>query len=342
MADILAALTGAIQGYSSGSGLDLAQKLREQAALDEQALKTFQAKEEIRAAIERQGVEEDRAFAEEQRKQELTAQLHQLLPSARAAGVHLEGFEGGDLQSRLGELTGSELGTLTSAMIGETSAITGQAALEAAEAKAEQESRKTEAEIGKIGAETVAKGTSAAKDVALANFYNKRAESLNSETAKDPTIRDYKFFNTEQGVFATTTAPDGSLVTMQVPGVPPDASDESAKAAARVLGQVYTAVSQEAMMDPGSYALVDESGVPVVENGQIKIDWERVGQVASSRASSMTSAVFNETNRPGVGAVHPSGGSQGSPFFNDLQGTDLSDEEKAIFTDLESQAAAGN
>jgi hypothetical protein len=51
MADVLAAITGALQGYSSGSGLDLARKLREQAALDEQALKTFQAKSEIEAEI---------------------------------------------------------------------------------------------------------------------------------------------------------------------------------------------------------------------------------------------------------------------------------------------------
>jgi hypothetical protein len=85
MVDILAALTGAIQGYSSGSGLDLAQKLREQAALDELALEKLRQAEGIRQEfdIASEGRREELA-GEERRRQGESALANML---AQAAGL---------------------------------------------------------------------------------------------------------------------------------------------------------------------------------------------------------------------------------------------------------------
>jgi hypothetical protein len=89
MVDILAALTGAIQGYSSGSGLDLAQKLREQAALDELALEKLRQAEGIRQEfdIASEGRREELA-GEERRRQGIEALLNTL---AQASGLGVSG-----------------------------------------------------------------------------------------------------------------------------------------------------------------------------------------------------------------------------------------------------------
>jgi hypothetical protein len=48
LSGLLGVISGGLRGYSTGAGLDLAAKLREQAALDQLAMQKFREQEDIR------------------------------------------------------------------------------------------------------------------------------------------------------------------------------------------------------------------------------------------------------------------------------------------------------
>jgi hypothetical protein len=57
LSGLLGVISGGLRGYSTGAGLDLAAKLREQAALDQLAMQKFREQEDIRRETDRIGFE---------------------------------------------------------------------------------------------------------------------------------------------------------------------------------------------------------------------------------------------------------------------------------------------
>jgi hypothetical protein len=206
-----------------------------------------------------------------------------------------------------------------------------------------QGARQAEADIAKTEAETVETGASTARQRSLANLYGVRAEEIaagKDDVPKD--IGDFKFTSNDAGLFATTVAPDGSLITMQVPGIGNDTDPTVAKEAMDILRTVYPEQRQEAMMNPAQYAKKDpKTGEVMTDNSGVVIDWELVAQAATSRAYSMSAAVFKagQPQSELTSTTHPSGlANAGSPV-SFLSDPDLSPEEIQVFVDLEAEAA---
>ena len=122
--NILPALTGALQGFSSARGLDLARKLREQAALDELDVANFRQKEGIRAQGRAEDfAREEQAAAEERRRTGVDALLQTL---SNASGLGVSGGLGvGDITDNLGAFSDDDIRGLTAGL---GSAVTAETA----------------------------------------------------------------------------------------------------------------------------------------------------------------------------------------------------------------------
>ena len=326
LSGLLGVISGGLRGYSTGAGLDLAAKLREQAAMDELAVQKYGQFQDIRE----QGI-----IAEEDRKQQLLQQeqhkanianILSNLPTAREAGVTLEGFEGPDLVSRLQALAPEESGQLSAALSGELGGVEYATAREQATAKAEQEGMESAAGV--------------AKDISSAELNAARASKLRQDPAYKTS--DFKFHYTTDGVFTTFfDKAAGGLVTLEVPEVTGDVRSEGGAAAAamRSVTQHYTKVREESQMYPSRYAKLDpETGeVMTDDNGNPVVDEDKIRATAEARAKKDYSFAYGQSPGPVPGGdTEAPGGTQGFGLDVDLlRDSGLSDEEIELFVDLE-------
>ena len=268
---LLSAIGGGLSGYSSGSGLDLAMKLREQAALDELAVKKYQQFADIR------GQEEQARWKSQQeylRAQDLEAKLGsimELAPQLDALGIPNEGFEGEDLYSRLQGLTYGEASALQGAMSGQVKSVVGQAELER--------------ENAKVAAEAERDYAAAIKDLEIGGWYARRP----GESSTKPTKPD--IITREDGTYAVYQI-DGQIVSAKIPNIPgqtpgsSSAGKANASTRLKTLDTAIEEVSKWARQHPEQYALknadgtmkMDKDGVPVLDQNKIAEEAERRAQ----------------------------------------------------------------
>jgi hypothetical protein len=99
LSGLLGVISGGLRGYSTGAGLDLAAKLREQAALDQLAMQKFREQEDIRRETDRIGFERKQQVVDEARRESLVEQLTGVLSQAGGVGLDVDKVYAGGLDA---------------------------------------------------------------------------------------------------------------------------------------------------------------------------------------------------------------------------------------------------
>jgi hypothetical protein len=269
---LLGVLAGGLSGYSTGSGLDLAAKLREQAALDEMAVQKYQQFSDIRGQAEKQDWQMKQEALNTANLQAKLGSIMELAPQLDPLGIENEGFEGEDLHQRLQKLSMGEASALEGAMRGRISAVTGQAEMER--------------ESAKSAAEAADKYASATKDLSVAGWYDRRPGEASDKPTKPSIV------TRADGTYAVYQM-GGQVVSVKLEGVPGQAPGSSTtdKASATTKLKAFDTALEEvksfARQHPEQYALknaddtmqMDENDVPV-------LDMAKIAEEAQARATS--------------------------------------------------------
>ena len=173
----LPVITGALQGISSARGLDLARKLREQAALDELAVDKFRQQEQIKEGLfretERQRFERDQALVT---PQDRAGVLEAAGMFTEAGGELPPGFDVGSIVTQEGILEAFIPQTGALKFASEQSEAEAQVGLDAAEEL--RDISESEALVGQRRASAELSRTGAAENRAQADKILKETQFL--------------------------------------------------------------------------------------------------------------------------------------------------------------------